>query len=54
MSAFIRETTTKLITIVNPLSIPVSITKEMLTTDNDNIYFSPAQFKIPPNSVLIF
>jgi hypothetical protein len=53
MSAFIRETTSKLITIINPLSSPVQITKEMLTSDNDNITFNPPSFKIPSNSVLI-
>ncbi|EGR29178.1 hypothetical protein IMG5_161280 [Ichthyophthirius multifiliis] len=50
MSAFIRETSIKLITIINPLNIPVQITKEMFTSDNDNITINPTSFKIPPNS----
>lgn len=52
MSAIIRETVTKLITVVNPLSVPIEIKKEMLTSNNDNITFNPHHFIIPANSVI--
>lgn len=51
MSAIIRETVTKFITVVNPLPSPIEIKKEMLISDNDNITFNPNSFVIPANSV---
>ncbi len=46
MSATIRETISKLITISNPLNVPIEIKKQMLTADNDNISFHPSSFTI--------
>lgn len=51
MSAIIRETITKLVTVVNPLPNPVEIKKEMLVADNENITFNPTSFTINANSV---
>ena len=51
MSAIIRETVNRLITIINPLSTPIEIKKTMLTVDNDNISFNPSSFTIQANSV---
>lgn len=53
MSALIRETVSKLITVVNPLPNPVEIKKEMLVTDNENISFFPPSFTIKANSVRV-
>lgn len=51
MFAIIRETISKLITIINPLSNPVDVKKEMFVLENDNISVNPPSFTIPPNSV---
>jgi len=52
MSAIIRETTTKLITVTNPLPTPIEIKKEMLISDNENVTFNPSSFTINANSVI--
>ena len=39
--SMVRDSVSKLITIENPLQVPVEIKKEMLTVDNDNIFFNP-------------
>jgi hypothetical protein len=46
MSAIIRETISKLITIINPLPAPVEIKKEMFLVENDNVYIYPSAFTI--------
>jgi hydrocephalus-inducing protein len=50
LTSMVRDSINKLITIENPLNNPVEIKKEMLTVDNDNIFFNPNQFTIPPKS----
>ncbi|EGR28756.1 hypothetical protein IMG5_169530, partial [Ichthyophthirius multifiliis] len=50
MSAIVRETISKLITVINPLSFPIDVKKEMFIVENDNVYINPPSFTIPPNS----
>lgn len=49
LASVVREASSKLITIENPLKIPVAIKKEYFTTDNDCISFVPNEFQIPEN-----
>lgn len=50
LTSLVREATTRLITIENPLPQEVTIKKEMITIDNDNVSVQPSSFKIPPKS----
>ena len=50
MVSIVRETISKLITIENPLSIPITIKKENLTAEHDSITFNPPTFIIPAKS----
>lgn len=47
LSSVVRETTMKLVTLENPLSKPVLLSKEMITCDNENISIHPNSFTIP-------
>lgn len=51
--ATVRETTSKLITINNPLSHPVTFKSEYFIFDNDNVSINPKHFTIPAQSVYI-
>ena len=44
LASVVRETSSKLITIENPLKVPITIKKEYFTTDNDCISFVPNEF----------
>lgn len=46
----VREVVTKLVTIENPLNVPVDIKKEQLVSDSDSISFNPPAFSIPARS----
>ena len=50
MSSIVRETIMKIITIENPLSKAVQITKDNITCDNENIAFQPINFLVPEKS----
>lgn len=51
LSSLVRETTSKLVTLENPLPNPVEIKKEMITIDSDVIFMSPSNgFTIPAKS----
>lgn len=47
LSSVVRETTMRMITLENPLSKPVQLTKEMITCDNENVTIHPSSFTIP-------
>ncbi len=47
LSSVVRETTMKLITLENPLSKSVLLTKDMITCDNENVTIHPNSFTIP-------
>jgi hydrocephalus-inducing protein len=46
----VRESFSKLITLENPLLVPVQIKKEMILIESDVIYVSPNNFTIPAKS----
>lgn len=50
MQSIVREAITKIVTIENPMDKPVDIKKEHLTSDNENISFSPNAFTVPSHS----
>ncbi len=54
LSSIVRESTSKLLTLENPLSTPVLIKPEYFITDNENLSFNPKQFTIPPKSVILY
>lgn len=45
-----REVATKLITIENPLAVPIEVKKEHLTTDSEFVSFNPGAFSVPARS----
>ena len=53
MSSVVRESTSKLVTLENPLSTPVIIKPDYFITDNENLSFNPKSFTIPAKSVFI-
>jgi hydrocephalus-inducing protein len=46
MSSIVREVATKLITIENPLSVPVEVKKDHLTCDTEIVSFNPPSFSV--------
>lgn len=48
LQSIVRESSSKLITVENPLNQQVVIKPEYFSTDNDNLSFNPTSFKIPP------
>ena len=50
MSSIVRETIMKIITIENPLSKAVQISKDNITCDNENITFQPHNIVVPEKS----
>lgn len=50
LTSLVRETSSKLITLENPLSVPVLIKKEMIMIESDVVYVSPNNFTIPAKS----
>lgn len=50
LTSIVREIANKLITIENPLSVPVEFKKDQLVADTDSVSFNPPQFIIPPKS----
>jgi hydrocephalus-inducing protein len=40
----VREATSKIITIENPLNVPVDVKKENLITETDSVSFNPPTF----------
>lgn len=50
LTSLVRETSNKLITLENPLSVPVQIKKEMILIESDVVYVSPNSFTIPAKS----
>jgi len=50
MVSVVRETFSKLITIENPLNIPITVKKENLISDHECITFNPPTFVMPPKS----
>lgn len=48
LQSIVRESSSKLITVENPLDQQVVIKPEYFSTDNDNLSFNPTSFKIPP------
>eukprot|EP01016_Furgasonia_blochmanni_P052859 TRINITY_DN8472_c0_g1_i18.p1 TRINITY_DN8472_c0_g1~~TRINITY_DN8472_c0_g1_i18.p1 ORF type:complete len:437 (+),score=114.92 TRINITY_DN8472_c0_g1_i18:49-1311(+) len=50
LSSVVRETSSAIVTLENPLKNPVEFKKEQITCDNDNVTINPTNFVIAPKS----